>query len=181
MHVGFDGLEQDCGILVQGMKCWVLGLFVQSVDKPGHNSLRQWMKWMIKLPAQDQRPPNMWPSGWQPSLVRFDHRAISNKDVGIFLNQGLILSIWFKCPSGMWFWKFTCPAKISTCSATICASLVKLVNTAGKICTCPDWKITCPVGHVTTKVYVPCDKIYIYMPRACGHILMSIPNKSDSF
>ena len=35
---------------------------------------------------------------------------------------------------------------------------------------CPDWKITCPVGHVTTKVYVPWDKIY--MPRARGHALM---------
>ena len=42
--------------------------------------------------------------------------------------------------------------------------MVKLMYTAGKISMCPDWKITCPVGHVTTKVYVPWDKIY--MPRA---------------
>ena len=47
------------------------------------------------------------------------------------------------------------------------------MHTAGKISTCPDWKITCPVGHVTTKFYVPWDKIY--MPRACGHPLMSSP------
>ena len=50
-----------------------------------------------------------------------------------------------------------CPANIST-------SPVKLTYTAGKISTCPDWKISCPVGHVTTNVYVPCDRIY--MPRA---------------
>ena len=43
--------------------------------------------------------------------------------------------------------------------------------TAGKISTFPDWKITCLVGHVTTKCYVPWDKIY--MPRACRHTLMS--------
>ena len=42
-----------------------------------------------------------------------------------------------------------------------------------KYSTCPAWKITCPVGHITTKVYVPWDKIY--MPRACGHALMSSP------
>ena len=36
--------------------------------------------------------------------------------------------------------------------------------TAEKISTCPDWKIT-------TKCYVPWDKIY--MPLACGHTLMS--------
>ena len=46
--------------------------------------------------------------------------------------------------------------------------------TAGKISTRPDWKITCPVGHVTTKVCVPWDKIY--MPRAHGHALMSSPD-----
>ena len=87
--------------------------------------------------------------------------------------QGLTLSIWFTCPSGMWFWKFTCPAKIFTCRANICTSPVKLMYTAGKISACPDWKITCPVGHVTTKVYVPWEKIY--MPRACRHALMSSP------
>ena len=43
--------------------------------------------------------------------------------------------------------------------------------TAGKISTCPYWKITCPVGHITTNVYVPWDKFY--MARACGHTLMS--------
>ena len=42
-----------------------------------------------------------------------------------------------------------------------------------KYSTCPDWKITCSVGHVITKFYVPWDKIY--MPRACGHALMSSP------
>ena len=87
--------------------------------------------------------------------------------------QGLTLSIWFTCPSGTWFWKLTCPAKIFTCPANICTSPVKLMYTAGKIMTCPDLKITCPVGHVTTKVYMPWDKIY--MPRACGHALMSSP------
>ena len=54
---------------------------------------------------------------------------------------------------------FMCPAK----------------HTAGKISKCPDWKFTCPVGHVTTKVYVPWDKIY--MPRARGHALMSSPEQ----
>ena len=47
--------------------------------------------------------------------------------------------------------------------------LTKLIYTAEKISTCSDWKITCPVGHATTKVYVPWDKIY--MPSACGHAL----------
>ena len=75
----------------------------------------------------------------------------------------------------MWFWKFTCPAKIFACPANICTSPVKLIYMAGKISTCPDRKITCPVGHVTTKVYVPWDKIY--MPRACRHALMSSPVK----
>ena len=54
--------------------------------------------------------------------------------------QGLTLSIWFTCPSGMWFWKFTCPAKVFTCPANICTTPVKLTYTAGKISTCPDWK-----------------------------------------
>ena len=87
--------------------------------------------------------------------------------------QGLSLSIWFTCPSGTWFWKFTCHANIFMCPANICISPVKLMYTAGKISTCPDWKITCPVGHVTTKFYVPWVKIY--MPRACGHALVSSP------
>ena len=69
--------------------------------------------------------------------------------------QGLTLSIWFTCPSGTWFWKFTCPAKIFMCPANICTSPVKVMYTAGKIGTCPDWKITCPVRHATAKVYVP--------------------------
>ena len=63
------------------------------------------------------------------------------------------------------------------CPANICASPVRLVHTAGKISTCPDWKFTCPVGHVATKVYVPWDKIY--MPRARGHTLMSSPGKDS--
>ena len=95
------------------------------------------------------------------------------------IKQGSTLSIWFTCSSGTWFWKFTCPAKIFTCPANICTSPVKLTYTAGKISTCPYWKITCPVGHVSTKVYVPWDKIY--MPRACGHTLMSSPVKTNDF
>ena len=39
-------------------------------------------------------------------------------------------------------------------------------------------KITCPLRHVTTKVYVPWDKIY--MPRARGHALMSSPDCMSS-
>ena len=31
------------------------------------------------------------------------------------IDQGLTLSIWFTCPSGTWFWKFTCPAKFFMC------------------------------------------------------------------
>ena len=41
-------------------------------------------------------------------------------------HQGLTLSIWFTCPSGTWFWKFTCPAKIFMCPTNICTSPVKL-------------------------------------------------------
>ena len=37
--------------------------------------------------------------------------------------------------------------------------------TAGEIITCPDWKITCLVGHVTRKVCVPWDKIYMPWAR----------------
>ena len=48
----------------------------------------------------------------------------------------------------MWFWKFMCPAKIFTCPVNICTSPIKLKYTAGKISTCPEWKITCPVGHL---------------------------------
>ena len=91
----------------------------------------------------------------------------------IYLPQWLTLSIWFTCPLGTWFWKFTCPSKIFTCPANICASPVKLMYTAGKISICPEWKMTCPVGHVTTEVYVPWDKIY--MSRACRYALMLSP------
>ena len=59
------------------------------------------------------------------------------------------------------------------CPANICTSPVRLMYTAGKISTCPDWKITCPVRQEATKFYVPWDKIY--MPRACRHALMSSP------
>ena len=69
-------------------------------------------------------------------------------------------------PIGHMVLKIDVPRKIFTCPANICTSPVKLMDTA-------DLKITCPVGHVTTKVYVPWDKIY--MPRACGHALMSSP------
>ena len=45
------------------------------------------------------------------------------------------------------------------CPATICTSSVKLTyTTEKKISTCSEWKVTCPVGQVTTKVYVPWDK-----------------------
>ena len=37
--------------------------------------------------------------------------------------QGLTLSIWLTCPSGTWFWKFTCPAKNFMCPANICKAL----------------------------------------------------------
>ena len=57
-------------------------------------------------------------------------------------------------------------------------SPVKLMYTAGKISMCPVWKITCPVGHVATKVNVPWDKIY--MSRACGHALMSSPDAQNA-
>ena len=40
--------------------------------------------------------------------------------------QGLTLSIWFTCPSGTWFWKLTCPAKIFTCPAIICTKPCKI-------------------------------------------------------
>ena len=100
------------------------------------------------------------------------------EDMGVF--RSLTLSIWFTCPSGTWFWRFTCPVKIFTCPANICTSPLKLLYIAGEISTCCDWKITCPVGHITTKIYVPWDKIYvpwdkIYMPGACGHTFISSP------
>ena len=40
-------------------------------------------------------------------------------------------------------------------AANICTSPVNFMYTAGQIRTCSDWKITCPVGHVTTEVYIP--------------------------
>ena len=107
-----------------------------------------------------------------PPAVKM-RKEIMNKMFSVMINQALTLSIWFTCPWGTWFWKFTCPAKIFTCLANICTGPVKLMYTAGKVSTCAYWKITCPVGHVTTNVYVPWDKIY--MPRACGHTLMSSP------
>ena len=71
----------------------------------------------------------------------------------------------------MWFWKFTWPAKIFTSPANICTSPVKFIYTAGKISTFPDWKITCPVGHVTTKNFM-CPETRSTCP---GHALMSSP------
>ena len=61
------------------------------------------------------------------------------------------------------------------CSANIFQNPCKadVRYTAGKISMCPAWKITCPVGHIATKVNVLWDKIY--MPRACGHALMLSP------
>ena len=93
--------------------------------------------------------------------------------------QGLTLSIWFTCPSGTCFLKFTCPAKIFTCPEKICTNPVKPMYTAGKVNTCPDLKITCPAGHVTTNVNVPWDKIY--MPRACRHALMLSPDTGSAW
>ena len=93
--------------------------------------------------------------------------------LALCMGNCLTLSIWFTWPSGTWFQKIMCPAKIFMCPANICTSPAKLMYTAEKISTRPDWKITCPVGHVTTKVYVPWDKIY--MPRACGHALLTNP------
>ena len=55
---------------------------------------------------------------------------------------------------------------------------VKLMYTDGKISTCPDWKISCPVGHITRTVNVSWGKIN--MPRASGHALMSSPGISTS-
>ena len=46
----------------------------------------------------------------------------------------------------------------------LCKPCKAYMYTAEKISTCPDWKISCPVRHVTIKVYVPWDKIYL--PRA---------------
>ena len=91
--------------------------------------------------------------------------------------QGLTLSIWFTWPAGMYFWKLTCPAKIfhvprqylsKPCKAHVYCCENKYM---------PWLKVTCPVGPITTKVYVPWDKIY--MPRACGHALMSSPAFSN--
>ena len=36
------------------------------------------------------------------------------------------------------------------CCANICTSPAKLLNTAGKISTCSDWKISCPEGTYST-------------------------------
>ena len=88
-------------------------------------------------------------------------------------------------PVGHMVLKIYVPCKIFHVPANICTTPVKLIHTAGKISTCPDWKITCLVEHVTTKSYVPWDKIY--MPRACGRPLMSSPvilfvmNSSDIY
>ena len=126
----------------------------------------------------------VWESRWWNSNIYFkgDHQCF--KRVSFFWEhatysisgnlQGLTLNIWFTRPSGTWFWKLTCPENFFACPANICRSPVKLIYTAGKISPCPDWKITCPGGHVTTKLYVPWDKIYV--PRACGHTLMSSPD-----
>ena len=89
------------------------------------------------------------------------------KEIDHIIMQGLTLSIWFTCPSA--HSKKLCPAKIFTCPANICPSPVKLMYTAGKISTCPDWKINCPVEQVTTKDYVSWDNIY--MPWAWEHAL----------
>ena len=63
---------------------------------------------------------NQW---WQRYLVLYD--VTGPQCVNRW--QGLTLSIWFTCPSGTWFWKWTCPAKIFMCPANICTSPVKLM------------------------------------------------------
>ena len=45
--------------------------------------------------------------------------------------------------------------------------------TAGKISTCPDQKNHLPSRAHNHKILCPWDKIY--MPRACGHTLVSYP------
>ena len=51
------------------------------------------------------------------------------------------------------------------CPANICASPVNLMYTVGKKSICPDWMITCPVGHPKTKVYTPSNEIYLPQSR----------------
>ena len=73
-------------------------------------------------------------------------------------------------PIGHMVLKFTCPAKILMCPTNICTSPVKLIYTAEKISTCPDWKITCPVGHVTTKVCAQGQDLHAPGTRSCLNV-----------
>ena len=63
------------------------------------------------------------------------------------IDQGLTLSIWFTCPSGTWFWQFTCPANFFTCPANICTSPLKLMYTAGKILLMASKNYRAPLVH----------------------------------
>ena len=108
---------------------------------------------------------------WCPlssSLMLKDGSHVLNIHENLINNQGLTLSIWFTCPSGTWFWKLTCSAKIFTCPANICTSPVKLnvccwenkympwlkkslaqSGTQPQKFMCPGTRSTCP-GHADT-------------------------------
>ena len=97
-----------------------------------------------------------------------------------FNSTGLDIKHLVYMPIGHVVLKIYVPCKnFDVPSQYICTSPVKLVYTTEKISACPDWKITCPVRHVTTKVYVSLDKIY--MPWARGHALMSTPVQENGF
>ena len=105
-----------------------------------------------------------------------------NKWVNLLGPTGLDIKHLVYVPVGQVVLKSYMPCKIFMCPANICTSPLKLMScmyTAGEISACPDWKNTCPVGHITTKIYVPWDKIY--MPWACGHALMSSPGLVTSY
>ena len=57
-----------------------------------------------------------------------------------YQNQhSLTLSIWFTCPLGMWLLKIYMPSKTCHMPSHIYTSPAKLMYTAEKISTCPDW------------------------------------------
>ena len=111
-------------------------------------------------------------------MVKIQRQHLECPYLNEIYSQVSTLSIWSTCPSGTRFWICTCPANIFTCPGGIATSPVNLMYTAWRISMCPGRKITCPVGHITTKVYVQWDKIY--MPRACGHALMSSPDNDTA-
>ena len=139
--------------------CWTNLLYIHNLLRSGNvrwnyrlwSSLVQVMAWYLMAPSHYLN--QCW--------------LIVNESLRNTWMQGLTLSIWFTCP-GHVVLKIYVP-----CRNFHMPSPVKLIYTARKITTCPDWKITCPVGHVIRKVCVPWDKIY--MPQACGHPLMWSP------